>query len=77
MSSPSMKTRKLDTECDKSKYYLLYFMISFLVLIICRPSFILKKEHIDEEPTKLSYSKLLLWQLIFCFPLILDYIINN
>ena len=75
MHSPSLKTtRKVDTEC---KYYLLYFMISFLVLIICRPSFILKKEHIDEEPTKLSYSKLLLWQLIFCFPLILDYIINN
>jgi len=80
MTIPSIKMTKLEkiepsTFSDK-KIAFYYFCIVFILLLICKPTFILKKEHLHEKPTKISYSQLFLWQLILCTPLILNYIIN-
>lgn len=77
MTSPSIKTTKKIELVEKSnRIYVLYPLITLVLLIICKPKFILRRENLHENPTKISYSKLLLWQLILCTPLIFYYIIN-
>lgn len=79
MTSPSIKTTKLQYRIvpDNNIYiYLSYFSISLFLLLVCKPSFVLQKENLNETQTKLSYSKLIMWQLILCLPLVFYYIIN-
>ena len=88
MSSPSIKTARASeslneikeniysmSHCDK-KIYFLYAIIVFILLLICRPSFIMKKETLLEKEKNISYSKLIIWEIILCFPLFFYYIIN-
>ena len=63
------------TKCDK-KLVFVYIIVVFVLLIICKPKFILEKKTLNDDSKNISYSKLLLWELIFCIPLILHYIIN-
>ena len=81
MTSPTIKTTKIEKpiapdtfSVKKLSFY--YACAVFILLLICKPAFILKKENLHEKPTKISYSKLFLWQLIFCIPLIFNYVIN-
>jgi hypothetical protein len=88
MSSPSIKTARASESsneikeniysmsyCDK-KIYFLYAIIVFTLLLICRPSFIMKKEGLLEKEKNISYSKLIIWEIILCFPLFFYYVIN-
>ena len=63
------------TRCDK-KLVFVYIIVVFVLLFICKPKFILEKKTLNDESKNISYSKLLLWELIFCIPLILHYIVN-
>ena len=54
------------------KFCFYYVIITFILLLLCKPSFIK-----DNKKIGLSYSKLLLWELVVCLPLILYYIINH
>ena len=62
-------------KCDK-KICFYYIVIVFVLLLICKPKFILEKKTLNDESKNISVSKLILWQLIFCVPLIFYYIIN-
>lgn len=62
-------------KCDK-KICFYYIIIVFVLLLICKPKFILEKKTLNDESKNISVSKLILWQLIFCIPLIFYYIIN-
>ena len=87
MTSPTIKTTKVgesDTKsetvstfskCDK-KMCFYYIVIVFVLLLICKPKFILEKKTLNDDSKNISISKLILWQLIFCIPLIFYYIIN-
>jgi hypothetical protein len=63
------------SKCDK-KIYFYYSVIVFVLLLICKPKFILEKKTLNDDSKNISVSKLILWQLIFCIPLIFYYIIN-
>jgi hypothetical protein len=63
------------SRCDK-KICFYYVIIVFVLLLICKPKFILEKKTLNDESKNISVSKLILWQLIFCVPLIFYYIIN-
>ena len=63
------------SRCDK-KICFYYVIIVFVLLLICKPKFILEKKTLNDESKNISVSKLILWQLIFCIPLIFYYIIN-
>ena len=63
------------SKCDK-KIYFYYSVIVFVLLLICKPTFILEKKTLNDDSKNISVSKLILWQLIFCIPLIFYYIIN-
>jgi hypothetical protein len=87
MTSPTIKTTKLgesDTKsenvstfskCDK-KMCFGYAIAVFVLLLICRPSFIMKKVGLLEKEQSISYSKLIIWQIVLCFPLFFYYVIN-
>ena len=85
MSSPSIKTAKASESSNElkenisfsfnKKIYFLYAIIVLILLLICRPSFIMKKEGLLEKEKTISYSKLLMWEIIICFPLFFNYII--
>lgn len=61
--------------CDK-KICFYYTIIVFVLLLICKPKFILEKKTLNDNSKNISISKLILWQLVFCVPLIFYYIIN-
>ena len=63
------------SKCDK-KICFYYIVIVFVLLLICKPKFILQKKTLSDESTNISVSKLVLWQLVLCIPLIFYYIIN-
>jgi hypothetical protein len=88
MTSPSIKTTKvydgLDdktekissfSKCDK-KMCFGYAVAVFILLLICRPSFIMKKVGLLEKEQTISYSKLIIWEIVLCFPLFFYYVIN-
>lgn len=88
MSSPSIKLAKssqssssleddvVSTKFSFKKVVFCYIIIIFALLLICKPSFILKKETLNDVDKNVSYTKLFLWELILCIPLIFYYIIN-
>ena len=63
------------SKCDK-KICFYYTIIVFVLLLICKPKFILEKKTLNDDSKNISISKLILWQLVFCVPLIFYYIIN-
>lgn len=63
------------SRCDK-KICFYYTIIVFVLLLICKPKFILEKKTLNDDSKNISISKLILWQLVFCVPLIFYYIIN-
>jgi hypothetical protein len=87
MTSPSVKTTKVYesdatsekvssfSKCDK-KMCFGYVVAVFILLLICRPSFIMKKVGLLEKEQTISYSKLIIWQIVLCFPLFFYYVIN-
>jgi hypothetical protein len=74
LSSPLSLSLSI-SKCDK-KISFYYIVIVFVLLLICKPKFILQKKTLNDESTNISVSKLVLWQLILCIPLIFYYIIN-
>jgi len=85
MVSPSvLKTKITQNESELEeiitssykKIFIYYVIITFILLLLCKPSFIMKNDSVEDEYT-ISYSKVLLWELILCLPFIFDYIINN
>lgn len=74
LSSPLSLSLSI-SKCDK-KICFYYIVIVFVLLLICKPKFILQKKTLNDESTNISVSKLVLWQLILCIPLIFYYIIN-
>ena len=70
-----VSSSSLMLKCDK-KMCFYYIIIVFVLLLICKPKFILEKKTLNDESKNISVSKLILWQLIFCIPLIFYYIIN-
>ena len=85
MVSPSvLKTKITQNESELEeiitssykKFFIYYVIITFILLLLCKPSFIMKNDSVEDEYT-ISYSKVLLWELILCLPFIFDYIINN
>jgi len=74
LSSPLSLSLSI-SKCDK-KICFYYIVIVFVLLLICKPNFILQKKTLNDESTSISVSKLVLWQLILCIPLIFYYIIN-
>ena len=75
LSSSSSSSSSSMLKCDK-KICFYYIIIVFVLLLICKPKFILEKKTLNDESKNISVSKLILWQLIFCIPLIFYYIIN-
>ena len=87
MTSPTIKTTKVGesdaksetvstfSKCDK-KMCFGYAIAVFVLLLICRPSFIMKKVGLLEKEQTISYSKLIIWQIVLCFPLFFYYVIN-
>ena len=75
VSSSSFSSSSSMLKCDK-KMCFYYIVIVFVLLLICKPKFILQKKTLNDESTNISVSKLVLWQLILCIPLIFYYIIN-
>jgi hypothetical protein len=73
-SSSSISSSSM-LKCDK-KMCFYYIVIVFVLLLICKPKFILEKKTLNDDSKNISISKLILWQLIFCIPLIFYYIIN-
>lgn len=71
LSSFSLSLSKYD---KKICFY--YTIIVFVLLLICKPKFILEKKTLNDDSKNISISKLILWQLVFCVPLIFYYIIN-
>lgn len=71
----SSSSSSLMLKCDK-KMCFYYIIIVFVLLLICKPKFILEKKTLNDESKNILVSKLILWQLIFCIPLIFYYIIN-
>ena len=83
MTSPTIKTTKVGesdaksetvstfSKCDK-KMCFGYAIAVFVLLLICRPSFIMKKVGLLEKEQTISYSKL----IVLCFPLFFYYVIN-
>ncbi len=63
------------SRCDK-KICFYYTVVVFVLLLICKPKFILEKKTLNDNSKNISISKLILWQLVFCVPLIFYYIIN-
>lgn len=63
------------SKCDK-KICFYYTIIVFVLLLICKPKFILEKKTLNDDSKNISISKLILWQLVFCVPLIFYYVIN-
>ena len=63
------------SKCDK-KMCFGYAIVVFVLLLICRPSFIMKKVGLLEKEQTISYSKLIIWQIVLCFPLFFYYVIN-
>jgi len=85
MVSPSvLKTKITQNESELEeiitssykKFFIYYVIITFILLLLCKPSFIMKNDSVEDEYT-ISYSKVFLWELILCLPFIFDYIINN
>jgi hypothetical protein len=74
LSSPLSLSLSI-SKCDK-KICFYYIVIVFVLLLICKPKFILQKKTLNDESTNISVSKLVLWQLVLCIPLIFYYIIN-
>ena len=74
-SSSSSSSSFSISKCDK-KICFYYIVIIFVLLLICKPKFILEKKTLNDDSKNISVSKLILWQLIFCIPLIFYYIIN-
>ena len=75
-SSPSSYSfSSILTRCDK-KLVFVYIIVVFVLLLICKPKFILEKKTLNDDSKNISYSKLFLWELVLCIPLILHYIIN-
>ena len=74
-SSLSFSSSSSMLKCDK-KMCFYYIVIVFVLLLICKPKFILEKKTLNDDSKNISISKLILWQLIFCIPLIFYYIIN-
>jgi hypothetical protein len=74
-SSSSISSSSSMLKCDK-KMCFYYIVIVFVLLLICKPKFILEKKTLNDDSKNISISKLILWQLIFCIPLIFYYIIN-
>jgi hypothetical protein len=74
LSSPLSLSLSI-SKCDK-KICFYYIVIIFVLLLICKPKFILEKKTLNDDSKNISISKLILWQLIFCIPLIFYYIIN-
>ena len=74
-SSSSLSSSSSMLKCDK-KMCFYYIVIVFVLLLICKPKFILEKKTLNDDSKNISISKLILWQLIFCIPLIFYYIIN-
>jgi len=74
-SSSSFSSSSSMLKCDK-KMCFYYIVIVFVLLLICKPKFILEKKTLNDDSKNISISKLILWQLIFCIPLIFYYIIN-
>lgn len=74
LSSPLSLSLSI-SKCDK-KICFYYIVIVFVLLLICKPKFILEKKTLNDDSKNISISKLILWQLIFCIPLIFYYIIN-
>ena len=70
-----VSSSSLMLKCDK-KMCFYYIIIVFVLLLICKPKFILEKKTLNDDSKNISVSKLILWQLIFCIPLIFYYIIN-
>ena len=88
MVSPSvLKTKITQNESELEeivtssykKIFIYYVIITFILLLLCKPSFIMKNDSVDftEEKYTISYSKVVLWELILCLPFIFYYIINN
>ena len=75
VSSSSSLSSSSMLKCDK-KMCFYYIVIVFVLLLICKPKFILEKKTLNDDSKNISISKLILWQLIFCIPLIFYYIIN-
>ena len=87
MTSPTIRTTKVSesdaksemvstfSKCDK-KMCFGYAIAVFILLLICRPSFIMKKVGLLEKEQTISYSKLIIWQIVLCFPLFFYYVIN-
>ena len=75
VSSSSFSSSSSMLKCDK-KMCFYYIVIVFVLLLICKPKFILEKKTLNDDSKNISISKLILWQLIFCIPLIFYYIIN-
>ena len=74
-TNTDVSSSSLMLKCDK-KMCFYYIIIVFVLLLICKPKFILEKKTLNDESKNISVSKLILWQLIFCIPLIFYYIIN-
>jgi hypothetical protein len=83
MSSPSIETTKskiIENIKNNSKnIYIYYPIIVFILLLIIRPKFIIiyKTLNDNKKDIKISKMKLLLWETIFCLPLVFYYIINK
>jgi len=92
MVSPTVVTAKkrsnnvssdLEPDCKtiSKKFFIYYAIVIFILMIVCKPSFVtlsITSDILVEKQEKIvSYSKLLLWELILCLPFILYYIINN
>lgn len=80
MSSPNIKTiKKIEQNFNFLKtpisIYIYYPIIVFFLLVILKPKIIMKKNNLKKD-SEISTIKVLLWELLFCLPLIFYIIIN-
>jgi hypothetical protein len=80
MSSPNIKTIKkneqnINFNFLKTPIYIYYPIIVFFLLVILKPKIIMKKNNLKKD-SEISIIKVLLWELLFCLPLIFYIIIN-
>jgi hypothetical protein len=82
MSSPTIETTKnkiVETiKNNSTKIYIYYPLLILILLVLCKPNFIMIRKTLNdkEKDIKISKMKLLLWQIILCLPLVFYYIIN-
>ena len=77
MMSKTSRLTNTTEYCGYNKMLCYYAVLVFILLLVCKPSFVMVKLTVNDSDLKLSYPKLFLWEIVLCLPFIFHYIINN